>query len=107
VHDLTDSDLGVLFTGMALDLGPGESTEHLETVMVTESSTNTGTWTAYDDAGSPTTAEDTATVTRGAPTAVSVSDFGATSRSALPLAAAALALFAGIGALALKSRKAS
>lgn len=61
-HDLTDSELGTILTGFALDLGPGESTFVTATATITATTVNTATWTAHTAAGPSASATDSATV---------------------------------------------
>lgn len=62
-HDLEDTELGTLASSLPLSLNPGEVTEQIRTGMISASTTNTGTWTAYNPGPEDvTTAEDTATV---------------------------------------------
>jgi predicted extracellular nuclease len=67
LHDLADSALGVIFSGLAYGLGPGESvdtvTAGLEiSATITQTTVNTATWTAYN-AGPVDLAEATAAAT--------------------------------------------
>lgn len=48
-HDLTDSELGPLLDGLAFDLAPGATTSVLHTATLTATTTNTATWTAYNE----------------------------------------------------------
>ena len=51
VHSLVDSNLGAIFSGAAVELGPGQSyfTTTQVTSGVTETTSNVGTWTASVD----------------------------------------------------------
>lgn len=54
LHDLVDSELGTIFTGLAYDLAPGSSVNTVAaglTISATIDATtvNTATWTAYND----------------------------------------------------------
>ncbi len=67
LHDLTDSELGDIFTGFAYDLTPGGSVSTVDAgleisanILVT--TTNTATWTAYVDDMITASAEASATV---------------------------------------------
>ncbi len=64
VHDLLDSELGTIFTGVNYALAPSATYSHIQPAMVYDTVTNTGTWTAYNppDGGPTATASDTATV---------------------------------------------
>lgn len=62
-HDLQDSQLGTLVSSLPLTLNPGEYTQEIRTGMLFSSTTNTGTWTAYNPGPTDETAgTDTATV---------------------------------------------
>ncbi|MBE2232893.1 MAG: proprotein convertase P-domain-containing protein, partial [Anaerolinea sp.] len=61
-HDLVDSELGTIFTGMNLSLAPGATYSHIVQATVYDTVTNTGAWTAYDGQNSASDS-DTATVT--------------------------------------------
>ena len=61
VHDLVDSELGTVFTGVNYALAPGTTFSHIQQATVYDTVTNTGTWTA--SAGANTVSDsDTATV---------------------------------------------
>ncbi|MEI2690146.1 MAG: proprotein convertase P-domain-containing protein [Anaerolineae bacterium] len=64
LHDLVDSELGTIFTGMSYALAPGATYSHIEPATVYDTVTNTGTWTAYNlPDGNPSASDsDTATV---------------------------------------------
>lgn len=64
LHDLIDSELGVLLDGFAYDLPPGASVWVTQTAVLTRTTVNTATWAVYNPGlGSPSAlAEDTATV---------------------------------------------
>jgi hypothetical protein len=67
LHDLEDSELGAIETGLSLSLSPGGTAFLTETVAISATTVNTATWTAYN--AGPTdvvTATDSATVTIGA-----------------------------------------
>lgn len=49
LHDLIDSELGILLDDFAYELLPGASTFITATAMITESTVNTATWTAFVD----------------------------------------------------------
>ena len=61
-HDLVDSELGTLFTGMSHSLAPGATYSYIEQATIYDTVTNTGTWTAHGAGGSASDS-DTATVT--------------------------------------------
>ena len=64
LHDLDDSDLGSILSGLAYALDPGASVFITETVVITATTINTATWTAYNAGPADVaTASDTATVT--------------------------------------------
>jgi stress-induced morphogen len=68
-HDLVDSALGTILDGFSYALAPQASAFLTQTVLITETTVNTATWTAYN--AGPTdvhTATDTATVTVAPPT---------------------------------------
>ncbi|MBN1135254.1 MAG: hypothetical protein JXM73_01625, partial [Anaerolineae bacterium] len=67
LHDLVDSELGVIFSGLVYDLGPGASIDTVAaglilSATITQTTVNTATWTAYLDGGPSAEATDTATV---------------------------------------------
>jgi hypothetical protein len=110
LHDLVDSELGSIFTGFAYDLAPGESVNTVAagleiSALITQTTVNTATWTAYIPGGPTVEAMDTATVVRGDPTDVSLTSFGSDNAAAAPLwlAAILLVLLAG-AALVLRRR---
>lgn len=91
VHDLVDSELGVLLDGLNYALGPGDSVDTVAaglefSATITQPTVNTATWTACNPAPGELQAcidgtdvvsyTDVATVTVGAPTSVSLSGFG-------------------------------
>lgn len=61
-HTLVDDQLGTLFSGSNIILGPGQSDQHLETVIAGTAVTNEGTWTATDAYNNDAVAADTATI---------------------------------------------
>ncbi len=66
LHDLEDSALGVLLDSYAFDLEPWASTFVTQTVVITETTVNTATWTAYNPGPiDQVEATDTATVNVG------------------------------------------
>jgi hypothetical protein len=115
LHDLVDSNLGPILDGLSYALGPGESVDTVSAGLVfsatiTETTTNDATWTACNptpqeggqsciNGTDVVTATDSATVTQGAPTGVSLSGFGADTGvdSSLAAVAALLAIVAGLG----------
>jgi len=77
-HNLTDDQLGSIFTGLAYTLTPGSSVNTVAaglsiSAVVNTTTTNVGTWTALDAAGAPTVATASATVTVVVPPNVDVS----------------------------------
>ncbi len=64
VHDLVDSELGTIFTGVNYALAPGATYSHIQQATIYDTVTNTGTWTAYNPSdGNPSASDsDTATV---------------------------------------------
>ncbi len=69
-HDLSDNQLGTIFTGLNYALAPGATVNTVQaglsiSAVINTTTTNTGTWTAHDAAGAPTQATDTATVNVG------------------------------------------
>ncbi len=67
LHDLTDDQLGTIFTGLAYDLLPGESVDTVAagltiSATIMTDTVNTATWVAYDNAGLSATAAATASV---------------------------------------------
>ena len=64
LHDLVDSELGVLLDGFVFALAPQESVFITDTVLITETTVNTATWTAYNQGPTDVVEEtDSATVT--------------------------------------------
>ena len=64
VHDLTDSQLGTILDGFAYNLEPGASVFLTQTAVITQTTVNTATWTAYNPGPySVVMATDSATVT--------------------------------------------
>ena len=61
-HTLVDDQLGTLLTSAAIVIGPGESYQHLETVVAGTAVTNEGTWTATDADGNEAQGSDTAII---------------------------------------------
>ncbi len=63
LHDLDDTDLGNILDGFAFDLLPGASVFVTQTAVITQPTTNTATWTAYNPGPyAVATATDSATV---------------------------------------------
>lgn len=114
LHDLTDSELGSLFTGLDYLLAPGDSVNTVAagvtaSATINATTVNTATWTAYNvgpvDVVSWT---DAATVTLEAPSAVTVSGVIAGTglpAPAIPLAALAAATGLGLAAVYALRRK--
>jgi hypothetical protein len=104
-HTLTDSELGLLLGPDAVyDLGPGEVVNNLDlglivSATITQTTTNTGTWTITNDQGGQVIAEDsdTATVTVQPPTSVSLSSFTGEGGSSFWPLLVVLGLVAGLG----------
>jgi hypothetical protein len=109
-HDLVDSELGTIFTGLNYDLGPGASVDtvtagQIVSAVITQTTTNVATWTAYVDTAVFTTSVSAATVTVNAPTSVDLSGFSDGSVGTSPVAFIALVvLLAGIGAFIYRRR---
>ena len=62
-HDLVDSELGIILDGFPFSLTPGASVFLTQTVLITATTVNTATWTAYNAGGADlATAMDSATV---------------------------------------------
>jgi archaellum component FlaG (FlaF/FlaG flagellin family) len=63
LHDLEDSELGVILDGFSFNLMPGASVFLTQTAVITVETTNTATWTAYNPGPSDeVSASDSATV---------------------------------------------
>ncbi len=60
-HDLVDSELGILLSGVNQSLPPGDTFSFIQQATISATVTNNATWTASDGTGSPS-ANDTATV---------------------------------------------
>jgi hypothetical protein len=97
LHDLDDDQLGPILNDFMYDLAPGASVFVTETATITETTTNTAVWTAFNVDGPTATYTDTATVTTREPTDVSLGSFGSAADSiAWPaIALAILVVFAG------------
>ena len=81
LHDLDDDQLGTILDDFAFDLAPGASVDTVAaglslSAVITETTTNTAVWTAFNVTGESATYTDTATVTTRVPTDVSLSGFG-------------------------------
>ncbi len=62
-HDLVDSELGAISSSLPITLNPGESYDQKSTAILTETTSNTGTWTAYNPGPTDViSAQDDATV---------------------------------------------
>jgi hypothetical protein len=113
LHDLNDSELGNIFTALPYDLAPGASVDTVAagleiSATITQTTVNTATWVAYAPNVPPVTAVASATVTRGDPTGVSLSNFGPTVAAAAPLwLAGLLVLLLAGGALILRRKTAA
>ena len=90
LHDLVDDQLGVIFSGLAYDLAPGASVDTVAagltiSAQIWVDTTNTATWTAYDQMSTSVMATATATVTV-TPTDVTLTSLGgAAMHSWLPI----------------------
>ena len=108
-HDLVDSELGNIFTALNYDLGPGASVDTVAaglviSAVITETTTNVATWTAYVDTATAASASSSATVTVQPPTSVSLSGIsGSVGTSPLALMALVVVLL-GIGAVIYRKR---
>lgn len=49
LHDLEDDQLGPILTAFPLDLAPGASTVVTQSAVISETTANTATWTAYNE----------------------------------------------------------
>jgi subtilisin-like proprotein convertase family protein len=78
LHTILDDQLGtVVGPELPATVGPGNSASFTATTLITQTTVNIASWTASDvDYVYVITATDTATVTQGAPTDVSLSSFG-------------------------------
>jgi subtilisin-like proprotein convertase family protein len=100
LHTVNDDQLGtILGPGFPATVGPGDSAFFTQTVLITQTTVNSATWSATDAAGgNAASASDSATVTQGDPTDVSLSSFGADKVALSPLwLAALLAIILGFG----------
>jgi hypothetical protein len=104
-HTLVDTELGTLLgPDFILDIGPGEGIDTVAagltiSATITETTVNTATWTITNDTGGQVIAEatDSATVTQGEPTGVSLSSFGAAESTPVWLILLVLGLVIGLG----------
>lgn len=109
MHDLVDSELGAIFTGLNYDLGPGASVDTVAagaivSAVITQTTTNVATWTAYLDTATFVTSTASATVTVMPPTSVSLTGItGSTGTSPLAFIALFIVL-AGMGAVIFRKR---
>jgi choice-of-anchor B domain-containing protein len=62
LHDLSDSELGLLLDEHAYDLDSGASYSYMTTAVILTNTVNSATWTAYVDEQTSTEASDSATV---------------------------------------------
>ena len=98
LHDLADSKLGALFSGLDYPLAPGDSVNTVAagvtaSATINATTVNTATWTAYNDGPVDLVrSTDAATVTLETPAVVTVS--GVTAGSGLPAPAPAIPLAA-------------
>ncbi len=65
IHDLVDDQLGALLTSFPYTLAPGASTFITQAATITATTVNSATWTAFDVAGLPATANGQALVEIG------------------------------------------
>jgi hypothetical protein len=77
LHDLVDDELGTILSGFAFTLGPGASVNTFDagvtaSAVITDTTINTATWTAFPALGGSAVATDTATVTVVVPPDVDV-----------------------------------
>ncbi len=103
LHDLVDSELGTIFTALNFDLGPGASVDTVTagaivSAVITQTTTNVATWTAYIDTATAVTDTSSATVSVLPPTSVSLSGITGSTGSTPLLLAALLVVLIGIGA---------
>lgn len=61
-HDLVDSELGTILNDFPFVLSPGSSAFLTQTAIISQTTVNTATWTAYSSGGQSATASDSATV---------------------------------------------
>ena len=100
LHTVDDDQLGtVLGPAFPAVVAPGGSAWFTVTTLITQTTVNSATWSATDAAGgNAAAASDSATVTRGAPTDVSLSSFGSDKAALSPLwLAALLVIILGFG----------
>jgi subtilisin-like proprotein convertase family protein len=100
LHTVSDDQLGtVLGPDFPAGVGPGDSAWFTYTTLITQTTVNSATWSATDaTGGNAASASDSATVTRGAPTGVSLSSFGSGKAALSPLwLAALLGIILGFG----------
>jgi subtilisin-like proprotein convertase family protein len=100
LHTVTDDQLGtVLGPNFPAAVGPGDSAYFTVTTLITQTTVNSATWAATDaTGGNAASASDSATVTRGAPTDVSLSAFGSDQAALSPIwLATILAIILGLG----------
>jgi subtilisin-like proprotein convertase family protein len=102
-HLVVDDQLGTLLgPDFPAVVGPGSSAWFTVTTLITQTTVNSATWTASvpapQEGGQSASASDTATVTRGAPTDVSLSSFGSEQSALSPIWLATLfAVILGFG----------
>lgn len=97
MHDLDDSEWGIILDDFSFTLVPGGNAFITTSAPITVTTTNIGTWTAFNVGAETATATDTTTVNVTVPTAVQMSELGATGNTGFPLPL----LAAGAGFLAL------
>jgi hypothetical protein len=69
-HDLRDSELGSILSNFLFSLAPSASAFLTQTAILTDTVTNSATWTARNSSGQPTSDSDTATVNMVVPSLV-------------------------------------
>jgi hypothetical protein len=87
LHTVNDDQLGtVLGPSFPASVGPGGSAFFTVTALITQTTVNSATWTATDANGeNAASGTDSATVTRGTPTDVSLSSFGSNQTAFSPI----------------------
>lgn len=100
LHTVNDDQLGLLLgPNFPAAIGPGSSGWFTVSALITQTTVNSATWSATDaTGGNAAAASDTATVTRGAPTDVSLSSFGSDQAALSPIwLASILVIILGFG----------
>jgi hypothetical protein len=88
LHDLDDDQLGTILDDFVFDLAPGASVDTVAagldlSAVITQTTTNTAVWTAFNADGTMASFTDEATVTTREPTDVSLSSFGSEAGTAI------------------------